>query len=119
MCLELHCSLIIDDPSKSSSESPRSDLGPFNISYGSQDSGVFGYYVDDFLTTAGVTAKVTLGVATQAHSGDPPGGIMGIGLQGDEASAPGHVYPGFISDLVTQGIIAVPAFSVYLDPSEY
>ncbi len=108
-----------DDPSESSTEVRRDDLGPLNITYFTANSGVFGYYVDDTLSTGGVSVITTVGVATEAHSGDPAGGIMGIGLPGDEASvsASGQEYPGLIRSLVDQGIIAVPAFSIYLDPS--
>ncbi|OAP57074.1 hypothetical protein AYL99_09187 [Fonsecaea erecta] len=112
-----NCTSTYYDPSESSTAKSRDDLGIFNISYVSQDSSVLGYYVGDTLKTGGVSANVILGVATEAHSGDPAGGIMGISFSANEASVyqSDITYPSYIDSLYQQGIIAVRGYSIYLN----
>ncbi|KIW27138.1 uncharacterized protein PV07_06905 [Cladophialophora immunda] len=111
------CTSTYYDPTKSSTAESRDDIGIFNISYVSENSAVLGYYVGDTLKTGGVSANVILGVATEAHAGDPPGGIMGISFSANEASVfqSGIKYPGYIDSLYKQGIIAVRGYSIFLN----
>ncbi|EXJ72475.1 uncharacterized protein A1O5_04980 [Cladophialophora psammophila CBS 110553] len=105
------------DPAQSSTAKERPDIGVFNISYGTPNSGVLGTYYSDTLSTSGVSANIILGVATTAHSGDPAGGIMGISLSANEASfyQSDVIYDGYIDSLYKQGLIAVRAYSIYFN----
>ncbi|KIX98127.1 uncharacterized protein Z520_06207 [Fonsecaea multimorphosa CBS 102226] len=111
------CTSTFYDPTKSSTAKSRDDLGLFNITYASENSAVLGYYVGDTLKTGGVSANMVLGVATKAHAGDPPGGIMGISFSANEASVyqSDIKYPGYIDSLYKQGIIAVRGYSIFLN----
>lgn len=98
------------------------DLGAFQISYGSTN-GVTGFYASDYLTISGNSVRQTIGVATAAAAGTPPGGIMGIGLSQSESAGneDGTVaYPGYIDTLKSCGLIKSRAYSIYLnDQSEF
>ncbi|KAI1609292.1 aspartic peptidase domain-containing protein, partial [Exophiala viscosa] len=111
------CGSAYYDPSASHTAIERDDLGILNISYVST-SGVTGFYVSDTLETNGVSAtNIVIGVATDFNSGDPRGGIMGIGLPQGEASIlnSGIEYPGYIDQLKAEGLIGVRAYSIYLN----
>jgi hypothetical protein len=84
----------------------------FEIAYldGSSAAGV---YFNDTVTIDGddaVLENQQLGLATDTSH---PTGIMGLGMK--VAVAARKVYPTIIDNLVSQGFIDTPAFSVYLD----
>lgn len=110
--------MLADDPSKSTTGVDLPDFGNFFDNYSAPNSVVTGYYVSDTLTVAGVPVpQVILAVATEAGTGDPAGGIMGIGLDNleDIAQTTAEPYPGFIDMLKNNGLINVRAYSLFLD----
>ncbi|GAM87593.1 hypothetical protein ANO11243_056200 [Dothideomycetidae sp. 11243] len=91
----------------------------FAIQYVTAGSSVTGNYIADDLTIGSATIKnLTMGLATNASYVDT--GIIGVGFDIDESSEGlyGTTYPSFINQMVSQGIIGSPLYSVYLDNLE-
>jgi hypothetical protein len=113
------------NPSKSSTYK-LVDQNAFNIEYQDQ-SGATGDYITDTFSIGGITIKnVEMGLAYNSSS---PVGVMGIGYDINEASNSGpsstdpsapaaFVYPSIIDTMVSQGLIASKAYSLYLDDLE-
>jgi hypothetical protein len=108
------CKLV--DPSASSSLVVLGQ-GEFSITYETPNSGVTGDYIGDNFAIGGTTlSNLTMAVATKAQS--VPTGIMGIGFDTDESivgQGGGTPYPNIIDVMVSEGIIASRAYSLYLD----
>ncbi|EXJ58867.1 hypothetical protein A1O7_06297 [Cladophialophora yegresii CBS 114405] len=111
------CTDIYYDPADSSTAKERPDLGLFNITYGTPNSGVLGYYYTDVIRTGGVGVNAFLGVTTDANEGAPPGGIMGIGLSENVASLyqSGIKYEGYLDTLYEQRLIGSRTYSVFFN----
>ena len=101
------------------------DQGGFDITYADQ-SGAMGSYITDTLSIGGATIKaLEMGLATRSSSST---GVMGIGYDVNEASdsttssrgrpQTGFIYPSIIDTMVSQGLIASKAYSLYLDDLE-
>ncbi|PFH56721.1 hypothetical protein XA68_16097 [Ophiocordyceps unilateralis] len=86
------------------------DRGGFNISYLDQKH-VSGDYFTDTLTIGGQTIRnQQLGLALDSTR---PTGIMGLGFSANVAApAP---YPVVVDNMLSQGLINAPAFSLYLN----
>jgi hypothetical protein len=89
------------------------DAGGFDIAY--QDgTGSEGDYATDSVTIGGSTVKnLQFGLAFDTTVGV---GILGIGYDSNEATY--NTYPNIIDELVSQGLISVKAYSLYLDDLE-
>jgi hypothetical protein len=85
----------------------------FEISYVDQ-SGVQGSYFQDSLTVGNLQLQNFTMATASTFKGQSNIGVMGIGIDQDEASAP-TLYPNFIDALVSQGSINTRAYSLYLD----
>ncbi|KAH8662216.1 aspartic peptidase domain-containing protein [Xylariales sp. PMI_506] len=82
----------------------------FSISY-ADSSGAKGDYITDDFSFAGATIEsLQMGLADQATI---PIGIMGIGLDTNEAAS--KEYPNLMDEFLSQGLIASKAYSLYLD----
>ncbi|KAL8243764.1 hypothetical protein R6Q59_010022 [Mikania micrantha] len=111
------CTSAYFDPSKSSTLSTLPNLGTFSIRYGTPNSGVTGYYASDTIGVGGASVSQTFGIATAAHSGDPKGGIFGVGPAGGQSrTASGRTpYPGFVDTLFAQKLISSRTYSIFLN----
>lgn len=81
-----------------------------------------GFYASDVVSIGEASVKQTIGVATIAGAGTPPGGIFGVGLPQGESifDTSGQSYSGYLDNLQAAGLINTRAYSVYLDDkSEY
>ncbi|OAP65445.1 hypothetical protein AYL99_01417 [Fonsecaea erecta] len=108
------CTGGVFDPSKSSTGVYDSSVGDFSTSY-FDGTSASGYYIEDTVGLGSATVTgVTFAVATSAASTQR--GIMGIGLQGLEASQ--VKYPELLDDLQSQGLIDRRSYSIYLDDLE-
>jgi Eukaryotic aspartyl protease len=89
----------------------------FQASYG-DGTIALGSFITETVTVGGVPFKnLTLGFATQGATPadlatEPFVGIVGVSYIAGEA---GKQYPTILSQLVTQGVIATQAFSLYLN----
>lgn len=107
------------DPSKSSTyeELSPDKYGGFNISYQDQ-TNVTGLMIMESVTIDGMTLhNQTTGLATNSTE---TRGILGLGLDAGESTVSGtdvppYTYPTVIDNLVKQGIISKPVFSMYLN----
>lgn len=108
---------LLDDYPKSSTITIEEGLGAFTENYFTNDSMVNGFYASDILTIGGAAVRQVVGVATSAGSGDPPGGILGIGLSSDESivNQGGKAFPGYIDTMVQKGLIKTRAYSIYFE----
>ncbi|KAN0105884.1 acid protease [Hyaloscypha variabilis] len=101
------------------------DANGFDIEY-EDESGATGDYITDTFSVGGATIKaLEMGYATRSSSSI---GVMGIGYDVNEASdtgesatayhAAGFIYPSIIDTMVSQGLIASKAYSLYLNDLE-
>jgi len=85
----------------------------FNITY-ADGSGVTGDFFADNLEIAGVTVTaLEMGLATAGR--DISTGIMGISFVTQEAEYAEDPYPNIIVEMVSQGLIGAPIYSLWLD----
>ncbi|KAI1320434.1 aspartic peptidase domain-containing protein [Xylariaceae sp. FL0255] len=97
------------DPSSSSTYKLVQEDG-FEIQY-ADNSGAEGNYISDTFRIGGATVTaLQMGLAFNSTVNT---GICGIGFDNDEAAE--SVYPNLIDTLKSQGLIAVRAYSLYLD----
>ncbi|KAK6447027.1 hypothetical protein ACSS6W_010394 [Trichoderma asperelloides] len=102
-----YCSKQFD---QSKSKTFNSTRQPFNITY-LDGRNIMGRYFKDTVTINSATIKnQQMGLATQSVRGT---GLMGLGFRSNEAAS--IKYPTVIENMVSQGIIAMPAFSLYLN----
>lgn len=95
-------------------------MDAFDIQYGDGSSATGDYFTDDFTIGEASISKLIMGIA---HHADLTQGLLGIGYSVNEASnsnnpattAAAFVYPNIIDSMVEQNLIAIPAFSLYLD----
>ncbi len=128
VCYLLHLSLdstktndrlpFADDPTASTTYKLL-DAGAFNITY-QDNSGASGDYISDVLTIGGVSINsLEMGLAKSATLIT---GLLGIGYDKNEASdglaSGSFVYPSIIDTMVSQGLIATKAYSLFLDDLE-
>ncbi|KAE9362643.1 acid protease [Stipitochalara longipes BDJ] len=101
------------------------DQNGFDIEYEDQ-SGATGDYITDTVSIGGATIKaLEMGLATKSSSSI---GVLGIGYDVNEASNSGEssrgrpqagfIYPSIIDTMVSQGLIASKAYSLYLNDLE-
>lgn len=94
------------------------DANGFKISY-ADGTGAQGDYFTDVLSFGGQTlTNQTMGIAYESTLSP---GLLGIGYDQNEASTgdnPPFVYSSVIDSLVTQGLISLKAYSLYLDDLE-
>jgi len=101
------------------------DANGFDIEYEDQ-SGATGDYITDTFSIGGATIKaLEMGLATKSSSST---GVMGIGYDVNEASDSSQsskgrpqtafIYPSIIDTMVSQGLIASKAYSLYLNDLE-
>ncbi|KAL6901666.1 aspartic peptidase domain-containing protein [Trichoderma evansii] len=96
------------DQSKSKSFNSTGQL--FNITY-LDGRNIRGKYFKDTVTIDNATIKgQQMGLATRSVRGT---GLMGLGFRSNEAAT--IKYPTVIENMVSQNIIAMPAFSLYLN----
>lgn len=78
-----------------------------------------GFYASDYLTLGNAAVRQTIGVATTAYPGTPPGGIMGIGLSAGESIVDkdglSAEYSGYIDTLKSAGVIQRRAYSIFMN----
>lgn len=91
------------------------DPGEFDITY-ADGTGAQGDYFTDVLSFGGQSLNAqTMGIAIESSLSP---GLLGIGYDQNEASAgqnPPFVYSSVIDSLVSQGLISMKAYSLYLD----
>jgi len=96
----------------------------FHITYG-DGSGADGDYMTDAFSIGDVSIEdLTMGIA---HNANLTQGLLGIGYSLNEASNSddpstreneAFVYPNIIDEMVSQGLIELPAYSLYLNDLE-
>jgi hypothetical protein len=105
------------DSSKSKSKTALPSAIPFSIQYETHNSGVEGFYYQDNVVIG--TATVSSLIMAQATAASyVSNGICGIGFDSDEASVNGDgldPYPNIIDVMLSQGLIARRAYSLWLD----
>lgn len=84
----------------------------FDIEYGDGDHE-HGDYITDVITIGGTTVQnMTMGLAYQAAEGQ---GLLGVGYDLLESSAPNYTFPTIIDQLKKAGTIERAAFSLWLN----
>jgi hypothetical protein len=100
--------MIADNPSSSSSYNQVSK-NSFSIQYVDQSQATGDYIKDDFQIGGANVSQLQMGLATKTTI---PTGIIGIGFTADESTK--SEYPNLLDLLVSQGLIASKAYSLYL-----